>query len=490
MKKKQFTFLFFFIYCSFSIYSQVSSKLTSEIEKLKSDKAMQHAMWSVCVMSVQKDVVITEYNSHISLVPASTLKLMTTGAALSMLGSDFTFKTKIQYDGTFDSIGGVLKGNLYITGGGDPTIDSKYFKDKSDSTSTTDKWAAILKKKGLKIIEGAVIADASMFEDNTVPPQWIWADMGNYFGAGACGLSYHDNSYSVFLNSGSSGSITTISKIAPTIEGLQLINKVSAAGKTDSAFLFGAPYTYYRVMEGTIPANKTNYEVEGSIPDPALFFAQALDKSLKTIGIKTSKKATTVRQLKEEEKHSPTSKTTLYTHYSPSLEKIVYWTNLKSINMYAEHLLKYIAYAKTGQGKEDKGIETVIKFWKERGVDVKGMTMNDGCGLSRANVITTKTQVQALRKMYLDKNYKAFYNSLPVAGKSGSLGNLCEGTIAENNLCAKSGYITGARGYAGYVKNKKGELLCFSVLANNYECTPTEMKRKLEKILIAIAGSE
>jgi serine-type D-Ala-D-Ala carboxypeptidase/endopeptidase (penicillin-binding protein 4) len=92
--------------------------------------------------------------------------------------------------------------------------------------------------------------------------------------------------------------------------------------------------------------------------------------------------------------------------------------------------------------------------------------------------------------MAKDKNFKAFYNSLPVAGKSGSLGSLCEGTFAENNLCAKSGYITMARGYAGYVKNKKGEMLCFSLLANNYECSPTEMKRKLEKLLVAIAEIE
>jgi D-alanyl-D-alanine carboxypeptidase/D-alanyl-D-alanine-endopeptidase (penicillin-binding protein 4) len=490
MKKKHFLLALFLIHHSLFIYSQATSKLTDEIEKLKSDKAMQHASWSVCVMSVQKDAVIAEYNSHVSLIPASTLKLMTTGAALSMLGSDFTFKTKIQYDGTFDSTSGILKGNLYIIGGGDPTIDSKYFKNKNDSINTTDKWALILKTRGIKIIEGAVIGDASLFEDNTIPSQWIWGDIGNYFGTGASGLSCHDNSYSIFLNSGSAGSNTTINKTEPFIEGLKLINKVTAAGKSDSAFIYGSPYTNYRTIEGSIPANKKNYEVEGSMPDPALFCAQALEKSLQNIGVKTNQKATTIRHLKEEGKYTSSAKNTLYTYYSPSLEKIVYWTNLKSINMYAEHLLKYIAYIKTGIGKEDNGIETIVKFWKERGVDASGWTMNDGCGLSRANVITTKTQVQVLRKMFLDKTFKAFYNSLPVAGKSGSLGNLCEGTIAENNLCAKSGYITGARGYTGYVKNKKGELLCFSVLANNYECTATEMKRKLEKILIAIAELE
>ncbi len=489
MKILRFVFLFFFLHTAFG-YSQTPSKLNSEIEKLKSDVALKHASWSVCVMPVNKDVIIAEYNSNVSLVPASTMKLVTTGAALSILGSDFKFETKLQYDGIFDSINGIIKGNLFIKGGGDPSLDSKYFKDDKDSSSITDKWALILKSKGIRKIEGAIIADASIFEDNSVPAQWIWADMGNYFGAGASGLSYHDNEYSLYFNSGKPGTTTILTTVLPKVENLQIINKVQSGGATDSAYIYGSPYTYYRTVEGTIPPDKSNFEVKGSLPDPSLYCAKALEASLKRNGIGILKNATTIRQLKEEGKYLESSRQTIYTNYSPSLDKIVYWTNLKSINLYAEHLLKYMAYVKSGLGTENEGIKTVISFWKSKGVDVSGFSMNDGCGLSRANVITTKTQVQLLRWMAKDKSFKAFYNSLPIAGKSGSLINFCQGTFAENNLCAKSGYITGARGYTGYVKNKKGELFCFSILANNYECTPTEMKKKLEKIVVAIPELE
>src|ERR1019366_4485694 len=478
---KHYLILFLFLLQNFFSYSQTTFKLNTEIEKLKTDNALKHATWSICVMSLKNDNIISEYNSNVSLVPASTLKIVTTGTALSMLGSNFKFETKLQYDGVLDSITGTLKGNLYIIGGGDPTLDSEYFKDPKDSLTTTDKWAALIKSKGIKKINGAVIGDASVFEDNIIPSQWIWSDIGNYFGAGACGLTYHDNKYSLYLKSGEAGSKTIITKIKPVIEDLQIINSVTANGKTDSAFIYGAPYSFYRTVEGTIPANKNNYEVEGSIPDPALFCAQSLTLSLKNIGINVSEKATTVRQLKETNKYISTNKNSLFTHYSPSLEKIVYWTNLKSLNLYAEHLLKYIAYKKNGIGTEMEGTQIITAFWKKKGVDVSGFYMYDGSGLSRANIITTKTQTQILRLMAKDKNFNSFYNSLPVAGKSGSLSNMCEGTFAENNMCAKSGYITLARGYAGYVKNKKGEMLCFSLLANNYECTPTEMKNKLEK---------
>ena len=487
---KKIIFLFLFLSHFLFSHSQTKSKLNTEIEKLKIDEALKHSVWSICVMPVKKDSILAEYNSNISLVPASTLKIVTTGAALSMFGNSFKFETKLQYDGVFDTLTGVITGNLYITGGGDPTLESEYFKTKKDSLSTTDKWADLLKKKGVKKIDGAIIGDASIFDDNMIPAQWIWADIGNYFGAGASGLTYHDNKYTLYIKSGAKGSDAVITKTKPSIDGLQMINNLTSNGGDDNAFIYGAPYSYYRELQGTVPAYQNNYEVDGSIPDPALFCAQSLEQSLKKIGVNSSKKTTTVRVLKEMNKYVISTKQTLYTNYSPPLSEIIYWTNLKSINLYAEHLLKYIAYKKNGIGKENEGTEIITAFWKNKGVDVSGFFMNDGCGLSRSNIITTKTETQILRQMAKEKNFKAFYNSLPVAGKSGSLDNMCEGTCAKDNLCAKSGYITRARGYAGYVKNKKGEMLCFSLLANNYECTPPEMKKKLEKLLVAIAEME
>lgn len=475
------------LFISFTSYSQ---SLNKEIEHLKKDEALKHATWSVYVVNSKNDSVIADYNGHVSLVPASTLKIVTTSAALGMLGSDYVFKTQLQYDGVLDTISGLLKGNIYIIGGGDPTLESVYFKDKKDTLSTIEKWAMILKAKGIKKITGSIIGDGDIFEDNPIPSQWIWGDVGNYFGAGACGLSYHDNKYIVNFKSGSSGSQTTINNIRPPVKDLQFINEVKAGGNDDSAFIYGAPYSLYRKAEGTIPPNKKNYEVEGSLPDPVLACAQALENALKKTGVSITEKATTTKRLKENGTYKTTAKKNLYAYYSPTLDKIIYWTNLKSINLYAEHLLKFISYKKTGFGTEAKGIDLVMGYWKDRGVDVGGFTMTDGCGLSRGNVITTKTETQILVKMTKDKNFDAFYKSLPIAGKSGSLGGLCDGTFAENNLRAKSGYINMARGYTGYVKNRKGDLLCFSVLANNYECSPTEMKRKLERLLIAIAETK
>ncbi len=469
------------------LFSQTNKKIMDEIQNLNADNAMKHAVWSICVMPVKKDTILYEYNSTISLIPASTMKIATTGAALSLLGKDFMFETKLQFDGTLDTATGTIQGNLYITGGGDPSLESDYFKKEHDSTTILQRWAAILKSKGIKKITGAVIGDAGIFDDNITPAEWVWGDMGNYYGAGAGGLSYHDNKYTLYFNSGAAESKTSITKMKPEIKELQLNNSVIARGTEDDAYIYGAPYQYYRTIQGTIPANKKNYEVDGALPDPALFCAQEFTKALLNKGISVAKKATTVRELKDNKTFSKSDKHTLYINFSPTLDSIVHFTNLKSINLFAESMLKYMSYQKSDYGTETGGTTIVMDFWKSKGVDVSGFFMNDGCGLARSNVMTTKTQTQLLRVMAKDKNFNIFYNSLPVAGKPGSLGGMCTGTFADNNLHAKSGYMNRAKGYAGYVKNRKGEMLCFSLLANNYDCTPTEMKKKLEKLLIAIA---
>lgn len=474
-------------------YAQVQSdsksliKLKAEIEILKNDPDLAHASWGICVMKAKSGEIITEHNSNLSLIPASTQKIVTTAAGLGLLGADYTYQTTLEYDGSFDSITGIIKGNLYIRGSGDPTLGSEYFKDKNDTTPIVNKWAAALKAKGVKTIEGDVIADASVFDDEMVPSNWIWGDMGNYYGAGASGLSYLDNMYKLYFRSGKTGDSTHITKITPDVPNLKITNYVKAGGTDDNAYIYGAPYNDNRYVTGTIPANKIDFDVKGSLPDPPLLLAYGLTQAFSGNGIKVKGTATSVRQLKLLNHYTEKSRKKIYVHTSPPLSKIVYITNLISNNLFAEHILKTIAFQKRGYGTESAGIDETIKFWSAKGIDTKGLNLYDGCGLARANTITPKQLAQLFHVMIFDNTYTSFYNSLPVAGKTGTMSGLCRGSCAENNLRAKSGSINKVRSFAGYVNNKSGEQLCFSVIANNFDCSSSEMRRKLERLMVLIA---
>lgn len=463
-----------------AVYSQTAQEV---LQELKNDTALQSASWSFCAINCTTGKVILEHNSRLSLIPASSLKVVTTGAALGILKPNYTFKTEIKYDGTLDTLSGNLQGNIYIKGGGDPTLGSELFKNKPDTLSITNSWARQMKLQMIKKINGGIVADQSAYEEYGVPSSWIWGDMGNYYGSQACGLSFHENKYTVYMNSGSNtGDSTSIVSIKPKVPGLEIKNFVTSGGNDDNAYIYGEPYSFKRYMQGTIPAQKKNYEVEGSLPDPALFCAQSLNASLLQLGIELAQKPTTKRT---KQNKISNAKTLLITE-SPALSEIVKITNLKSHNLFAEHLLKAIAYEKAGFGTEEKGIELVMNYWRSKGLNTQGMVMVDGCGLSRMNMISAYQLATILKIITAEPYYNVFTNSLPVAGRSGSLANIGKGTIAEGNLKAKSGYLTRARSYTGYVTNTKGETIAFAFIANNYTCSPSVMRKKMEQLMVTL----
>ncbi|MEO6883765.1 MAG: D-alanyl-D-alanine carboxypeptidase/D-alanyl-D-alanine-endopeptidase [Bacteroidia bacterium] len=470
--------------------------LNSEIRKLNTDSSLIHGTWSVCVMDVNTGNVMASYNDNMSLIPASTMKIMTTGAALSILGTDYRFKTKIEYDGFIKA--GVLYGNLYIKGGGDPSLGSEYFKKKNDSTDLMDDFAKIIQKKGIKKITGSIISDASIFDFNTTSDEWVWGDMGNYYGSGACGLSYRDNLYTAFFDSGNEKDDSTkLDTIIPYIPNLKIMNNLRTGEARDNSMIYTAPYRNFANICGTIPAHKKGFQVKGTIPDPAFFcvyslYEALLKKNISVAEIPINSVDLYLQEQKEKssekEKNKKPERHTIYTYQSPTLDNIVYYTNMFSINLFAEHLLKTLGVEKYHYGNERSGINAVENFWKSKGMDLKGLYMMDGCGLARADVITTFQETFALKIIANDSLiFPAFYASLPVAGETGSLHNMLKHTYADGNMHAKSGYVSRDRSYAGYVKDKDGHLICFSIIANNYECSASDMKKKMERIMLCIA---
>ncbi len=457
----------------------IFSQLNKFVEEWQKDKDLKGAIYSYCVYDYKNDLVIAENDAHQFVIPASTLKAITTAAALKTLGNNFKFATKIAYTGTLNKESGVLNGDIIIIGSGDPTLQSENFY-KKDSATLTDKWAQLIKAAGIKEITGKIIGDASAWE-HTVPGNWIWADINNYFGAVPCGLSFMDNKFKIYFNSKEQGSKVEISKIVPEIltAKVKINNKVIAKGTEDEAYIFGDPFGYTKDVAGRIPPNRTNYEVEAAMPDPALICAEYVLNALKKAGVKCKDNSA----MSNYEKLDTAIKfTNLHTHYSPSLEKIVNVTNITSNNLFAESLLRTL-----GNGSAYSGIEVVKKTLTAKGIDVNELYMTDGSGLARSNLVTTYLQATLLGKVMLDNMInKSFSNSLPVAGKQGSMSNIGKGAYIENKMKAKTGYINKARGYTGYITTKTGKELSFSILFNNYTCSAKEAKIKIEKFLIAL----
>ena len=474
--------LIIFISClSFAAHSQ---KLNSQIifQHWENDSLLKNTSIGISVMDAKSGEVVLETVPQLSLIPASVLKIITSATALEVLGAQYRFETRVDYSGDINAETGTLNGNLIIVGGGDPALGSMYFKNHYLKNHFIDQWINAIKKRGIKEIKGDLVADASIYEQQMIPNTWIWEDLGNYYGAGACGLSVYDNMYEISIESGIAGTLTKIMKILPEIPGLQIENEVTASTiNRDMAFVFGSPFETIRIIRGTIPENKKEFIVKASIPDPPYLLASQLKKKLDENQIKL------LGSIKTVYKSCKTGKTICNT-LSPPLKDIITVLNHESVNLFAEHLCKHLAYINTGYGSTKDGLEIIRKFWEDKGLDTNGMFLADGSGLSRFNAITPHQLTEILNYINRSTDAEIFKQSLPTAGGNGTLYVFDKEKFPNGMLRAKSGSMTRVRCYAGFLKTYSGKELIFAVMLNNFPCKQTEAIQKIEEFLVEISG--
>jgi D-alanyl-D-alanine carboxypeptidase/D-alanyl-D-alanine-endopeptidase (penicillin-binding protein 4) len=241
-------------------------------------------------------------------------------------------------------------------------------------------------------------------------------------------------------------------------------------------------------VQGTIPAGVSEFVIKGALPDPATLCAGLLQQKLSQKGIKTGSPATTVRLMRMQKKNVISNRKPVYTHMSPPLAAIVKETNMESINLYAEAILKQLAISKYGDGTTYSGTEAVMSFWQQNGVDINGFFMRDGSGLSRNNGIRAAALTDILNQCAKAPYFQALYASLPVAGVSGTMKNTGRGTAAAQNVRAKTGSLERVMSFSGYFTTRSGEIMSFALIANDYAGNNGPMRKKLENLMVLMAN--
>lgn len=439
------------------------------------DPLLKNANISLLIRDVATGKPLYDHRSNHSVVPASTMKIVTTATALELLGPNFRFETKLEISGEITE-DGVLNGDLYIVGGGDPTLGSNFLGQRY----FVKNWADIIKKAGIKSINGSIVTDESIFDLEGINARWIWEDIGNYYAAGVYGISYMDNTLRVYMSSGEVGSQPKIIKTNPEVPGLIFENHLRSTriGK-DSAYFHGVPRVNYRTVFGEIPANKKEFISKSDIPNPALLLAQQLHEQLMESGVTISYPPHQEADMNKERK-------TIHTAYSPPLSRIVKEINVTSNNHYTEHLFRYLGLQKTRPATNIAAMQVIRSFWKEKGLPVEQLFMYDGSGLSPSNAVSANFYVELLTYMKnKSANSSVFYDSLPICGENGTVAFILKDTPLQGKVHAKSGSINRVRCYAGYIENK-GKTYAFAIMVNDYYTTkPKTVIKKIEEFLLS-----
>lgn len=445
----------------------VHQKLDVAVKHLLADTQMRHAIAGLYVINSKTGSVVYNLNSNTGLAPASTQKIFTAIASFELLGKGYTYKTEVGYNG--EIVNGELRGDIIVTGHGDPSFGSwRYAHTKMDTV--LQQFSMAVHQAGIHSITGNLVLDDTKFSYQPIPRGWIWEDIGNYYGAGVWGLNWHENQYDLVFQPGDKeGDETGVSSISPSPEVFAMNNlvKTGAAGSGDNSTIFMAPYSADGFIEGTVPAGVDSFTISGSLPYPAATLGKEFTAVLKADSVNFGGNIIWGAQLSLEKKPAPVIAHPLVTYTSPPLDSLVYWFLQKSINFYGETFAKTIAYEKTGLGETGKGVGLIKDFWQQNGIDAGSIKMLDGSGLSPQNRVTAAAEVHALQYAKTKPWYNSFYTSLPLY----------------NGIKMKSGTIGGSKAFAGYHTAADGNEYTFSIIINNYDGTADAIVKKMYTVL-------
>ena len=459
-------------------------RLREELTGRFHDPEFFNAFWGAEIQSLKTGEIIYQENEDKSFMPASNLKLYTTSAALTSLTPEFTYTTMLVTDGKVEN--GVLNGDVYLRGSGDPTICGRY--NGGNVTLTFQQWADSLKAKGIDEIKGDLIGDNSAFNGHSYGRGWAADYETDWYAAQIGGIVFNDNCVDMTVTAGDSiGAPAKISWKPPT-KYITIVNETFTTPPDSNYYIsfhreWGTNIVH---VHGNFPVNKPAWHESIAINDPTLYAVTVLKEILEDKGIDVDGAAKDIRNVNTKPNYAKA--TILATYTSPPLSVIVKTINKRSQNLYAEQLFRTMGMVFYGHGNMTTGHYVAYPIYTRWGIDTTRIKMADGCGLSHDDLVSPTTTVSVLKTMYHSKYFQTFYESLPIAAVDGTLRNRMKGTAAENNVHAKTGTIEHVSSISGYVTDADGEMLVFSMMVNHYTVSTFLAEKEEDEICERLAN--
>ncbi len=442
--------------------------LAERLDELLADPAYDGSQVGLVVRDAATEEVLYDREGSDRLLPASNAKLFTSTAALAGLGRGFRFHTDVLTNGERVGPGdSVLDGDLFLRGGGDPTALARDYRGLA-----TD-----LADAGITTVHGNLFTDATYFDAAPLGTGWSWDDEPYYYSAVVSALTvapntdYDAGNVIVTAGPGARAGDPVEVSMTPRTDVLEVVDRSTTgpAGSTDTLSIDRQHATNRVIISGNVPVDGGETINWVTVPDPPAYAADVFRRALTAAGVSVegpTRRATT-----------PPDADRLATDRSMNLARLMTPFLKLSNNGHAETLVKTLGAELGGQGSWDAGLEQVLAYADDVGVDVSRIRLVDGSGLSRMDELTPDAIADLLLAAQDEPWFDTWYDALPIAGEpdrmvGGTLRSRMVGTAAAGNLHAKTGSLTGVTALSGYVTDADGRLLVFSMLSNHYLTSP------------------
>ena len=437
--------------------------LALSLDSIFSQPELQHVQVGMIVIDLERDSVVYSRNCRRNLIPASNVKIVTSAAALTFLGRDFTFSTRLGLTGSKQR--GKWDGDVIVVGGGDPGF----------SLEDLEVFVTAIKSKAISSVAGDIVLDDGLFTDERLPIGWAWHYLDARYAAEISALSLNRNVVNVHIEATRPGVLANV-YIEPPTRYVRLRNAMKTRVNDDSIIIFRPPDANTIYVDGGIGYGRIR-DIEVAVKDPTMFFGEYLKERLLANGVRVQG-----RCIKHTEAHSPDKSLgfdVIDSVVSVPLFEIIKELNTESVNLYGEAVLKTLGSYYSRDGSFRAGVGIVKEFMRRCGVDTALVALYDGSGLSRHNVLSPYSIALVLRYMYHSDLFEEFFALLPGPGE-GTLEHKFNGL--DGVLRAKTGTLDGVSCLSGYLRLDDRDY-CFSMLFNNFTCRNREIEKIQEKIL-------
>jgi len=413
------------------------------------------ARYGVVLIDAQTGETLASVNADEPFIPASNMKLLTSGAALSVLGADFVFRTELIRDGA----------QIVLRGSGDPALgDMVLLRAMNMSVEDIlDSWADAIVRSG-DVPPTEIVIDDRVFDREFVHPSWPTEQLNRWYCAQVSGLNFHTNVLAIFPTPARDGGAPQIT-LEPRADWLNVSNRATTAREGNNTLWASRPNNSNTItLFGAVRAAPAD-PLEVTVHDPASFVGRLLQERLAQRGVPG------VRFRLAGENEPLAQGRTLAVIRSP-LEVVLRRCNVNSHNLYADALLKRLGHQVTGTpGSWDNGAAIVRMVMQQRlgPRDASALIVADGSGMSRENRVTPGMMARWLVSFHKDAEIgEAFIQSLPLAQAEGSMRRRLHGRALDLEVRAKTGYIRQVSTLSGYVTDPNtGRRVVFSVLVND-----------------------
>src|SRR3989440_5302572 len=485
----------------------ISQKVIEKrIATILSQPDLTRGFWGIEVVSLSNGKTLFAQNADKLFTPASNTKLFTTAAALALIGPDYNFRTTVETNGTLDKHGRLI-GDLVLVGRGDPNLSGRELpyllrtERNEHPIHVLEQLADELVQKGVKYVDGDLIADDSYFAFERYGEGWsqddlVWAD-----GAPVSALTINDNVIFVNILPADRVGERAFVHITPFADYYRIDNRIitTPVGTVRKIFINREPGSTVLTLWGNTPLDDAGANEALALEDPAEFaaalFRQLLEKrgiviygrqhtrhtelaSISTFTV-TAIAPSISRGGDEPSRSLQNQPLVLASYQSKPLIEDVRVINKVSQNLHAEILLRLLGREKGTAGTVEGGLEVLRGFLNQAGISPDEFVFYDGSGLSRENLVTPQAVVKLLGYVNTQPWAEDYRNTLPLAAVDGSLADRFKNTPADGRVQGKTGSLNHVNALSGFLTTRRGDRIAFSILCNNHHLAP---KRALEVI--------